>query len=67
MILVSSITSTRLIWVEDDLSRMTTGSVSHIDEAKNDLPKEFHRLGRLGVTLEASLDGVLMVGSISES
>ena len=30
------------------LRRMTMGSVSHIDEAKNDLAREVNRLARLG-------------------
>ena len=45
--------------VADALSRITMGSVSHIDEAKRDLTKEVHRLARLGVRLEGSLNGVL--------
>ena len=42
------------------LSRMTMGSVSHHDEAKKDLAREVHRLARLGVRLESSLDGGAM-------
>ena len=34
--------------VADALSRMTTGSVSHIDEAKKDLAREVHRLATFG-------------------
>ena len=41
----------------DALSRMTMGSVSHIDEAKKDLAREVHRLSRLGVRFECSPDG----------
>ena len=33
--------------VADALSRMTIGSVSHIDSAKKDLAREVHRLSRL--------------------
>ena len=40
--------------LEDALRHMTMGSVSHIDEAKNDLAREVHRLARLGVRLESS-------------
>ena len=40
--------------VADALSRVTMGSVSHHDEAKNDLAREVHRLARLGVRLESS-------------
>ena len=32
----------------DALSRMTIGSVSHIDEAKKDLVRDVHRFSRLG-------------------
>ena len=34
--------------VADALSRMTIGSVSHIDSAKKDLAREVHRLSRFG-------------------
>ena len=34
--------------VVDALSRMTMGSVSHIDEAKKYLMRDVHRLDRLG-------------------
>ena len=37
--------------VDDALSRMTMGSVSHIGEAKNDLVKDVYRLARLSVRL----------------
>ena len=40
---------------------MTMGSVSHIDEAKKDLEREVHRLARLGVRLEGSPDGGVIV------
>ena len=46
--------------VVDALCRMTMGSVSHLDEAKKDLAREVHRLARLGVRLESSLDGGAM-------
>ena len=32
----------------DALSRMTMGSVSHLDEAKKDLAREVHRLATFG-------------------
>ena len=53
--------------VADALSRMTMGSVSHLDEAKKDLAREVHRLARLGVRLESSLDGGAIVHENSES
>ena len=43
--------------VVDALSRMTMGSVSHLDEAKKDLAREVHRLARLGVRLESVSHG----------
>ena len=49
------------------LSRMTRGSVSHIDEAKKDLVKEVHWLARLEVMLKYSLDGGFFVGNNSDS
>ena len=53
--------------VVDALSRMTMGSVYHVEEAKKHLAKAVHRLARLGVTLEDSLNGVFMVHHNSES
>ena len=37
--------------VADALSKLSIGSVSHIDDEKNDLVKEVHQLARLGVGL----------------
>ena len=45
--------------VVDALSRMTMGSVSHLNETKIELAMEVHRLARLGVRLGNSTDGVL--------
>ena len=42
------------------------GSVYHVKEAKKDLVKDFHRLYRLGVRLEDSLNDVLMVHNNSK-
>ena len=53
--------------VADALSRITMGSVSHIDEAKRDLTKEVHRLARLGVRLECSPNGGAIVHHNSKS
>ena len=53
--------------VENALSHMTIGSVSHIDEAKKDLVKDLHRLYWLGVRLEDSLDGCFIVSNKEES
>ena len=38
--------------VADALSHFSMGSVSHVEEAKRNLVKYVHRLGRLGVWLE---------------
>ena len=43
------------------------GSVSHLDEAKKDLPRELHRLARLGVRLESAPNGGALVHHSSES
>ena len=43
--------------VVDDLSHMTMGSVSFIDEAKKNLVKNVHRLAMWGVRLEDSPNG----------
>ena len=53
--------------VAGSLSRMTLGSVSHLDEAKKVLARYVHRLDRLGVTLESSLDGGSIVHHNSKS
>ena len=49
------------------LSRMTIGSVAHVEEAKKDLVKDVHRLATLGVRLEDSPHGGFMVHHNSES
>ena len=51
----------------DALSRMTMGSVSHIDEAKKKILKDVHRLARLGVRFEDSPNYGFMVHNNSES
>ena len=43
--------------VVDALSRLTMGTVSHLDEAKKDLARDVRRLARLGVRMQSSLDG----------
>ena len=53
--------------VEDALSRMTMGNVSHIEEANKDLVKEVHKLARLGVRLERSPNKGAIVHNNSES
>ena len=52
--------------VADLLSRMTMGSLSHVEEAKKDLVKDVHRLARLGVRLVDFPNGSFMVHHNSE-
>ena len=47
--------------VVDALSRMTMGSLSHIEEEMEELLKDFHWLARLGVGLEDSPNSCFMV------
>ena len=37
--------------VADSLRRLSMGSVAHVEEEKNELVKDIHRLARLGVSL----------------
>ena len=53
--------------VADALIRMTMGSVSHVEEDKENLVKDVHRLARLGVILEDSPNGGFMVHHNSKS
>ena len=53
--------------VADDLCRMTIGNVSYVRESKKDLVKDVHRIFRMGVRLEDSLNGGFMVHHNSKS
>ena len=53
--------------VEDALSRMTMGSLSHVEKGKKDLVKHVHTLARLGVRLEDSPNGGFLVHHYSDS
>ena len=53
--------------VVDSLGRMTMGSVSHVEEEKNELVKDVHRLARLGLRLEDTPNGGFMVHHNSNS
>ncbi|KAH0680772.1 hypothetical protein KY284_021857 [Solanum tuberosum] len=53
--------------VADDLSRMSMGSVAHVEDEKKELVCDVHRLARLGVQLVDSTKGGFMVHHISES
>ena len=52
--------------VEDAIRGMTMVSVSHLEKAKKYLLKDVHRLARLGVRFEDSLNGGFMVDQNSE-
>ena len=52
--------------VADALSRVSMGSMTKVVDDKKELVKEVHRLARLGVQLEDSLKGGLMVLHRSE-
>ena len=52
--------------VADALSRLSMGSVAHVDE-KNDLVKDVHRLARLGVRLMSISDSGVIVQNGAES
>ena len=53
--------------VVDSLSQMTMSSVSHLDEAKNNLSREVHRLARLGMRFKSSSYGDVVVHHKSDS
>ena len=53
--------------VADALSRMTMGSVSHLEKYKKNLVKDIHRLGRLVMRLKDSPNVGFMVHNNSES
>ena len=53
--------------VADVLSRMTMGSVSHVEETKKDLVEDVYRLAHFGVRLEDSPNGGFMVHHNYES
>ena len=53
--------------VGNTLSRMTMGSVSHVEEVKKYQVKDVHRLARLGVRLEYFMNGSFMVRHNFES
>ena len=53
--------------VADSLSRMTMGSMSHVEEIKKDLVKDVKRFSRMGVQLEDSPNCGFTVHHNSES
>ncbi|KAH0654413.1 hypothetical protein KY289_032091 [Solanum tuberosum] len=53
--------------VEDALSRLSMGSVAHVEEERKELAKDVQRLARLGVRLMSISDGGVTVHNGSES
>src|SRR5687767_907514 len=53
--------------VPDALSRVSMGSVAHVNDDKKELVKEVHRLARLGVRLLGVMEGSTLVQNGSES
>ena len=53
--------------VADDLSRLSMGSVAHLEEERKELVKYAHRLARLGVRRIIILDSRVIVENGAES
>ena len=53
--------------VADALSRMSTGSTTHVEDEKKKLAKEVHRMARLGVRLVDSTSEDVSVNPSSQS
>lgn len=53
--------------VADTLSRFSVGSTIHMEKEKKDLAKEVHRLAQLGVQLDESSEGGILVHNRSIS
>ncbi|KAH0709589.1 hypothetical protein KY284_011016 [Solanum tuberosum] len=53
--------------VADALSRLSIGSVAHVEEERKDLAKDVHKLARLGVRLMSISDGGVTVHNGLES
>ena len=49
------------------LSRLSMGSISHVEDSKKKMAQEIHQLARLGVRLVDSSEGGVCVHSSSES
>ena len=52
--------------LREHVNGLTMSSVSHLKEAKKDLAREVHRLGRLGVRLESDPNEGALVHHNSE-
>ncbi|WMV07977.1 hypothetical protein MTR67_001362 [Solanum verrucosum] len=53
--------------VVDALSRLSMGSIAHIEEGKKELVRDVHRFTRLGVRLVDSNEGDVIIQNGSES
>ena len=53
--------------VADALSRLSMGSVAHVEELKKELVKDVHRLARLGVCLMSITYNGVTVQNVAES
>lgn len=53
--------------VADALSKMSMGSVAHVEDGKKNLAQEVHQLTRIGVYLVDSVEGSVWVQSSFES
>ena len=53
--------------VADVLSRLSMGSVAHVEEERKELVKDVHRLARLGVRLMSISDSGVIVQNGAES
>ena len=53
--------------VADAFSRLSMGSVAHVEEKRKELVKDFHRLARLGVRLMSISDRGVIVENGVES
>ena len=53
--------------VGDALSRLSMGSVDHVEEERNELVKDVHRLARLGVHLVSTSDNGVTVQNGAKS
>ena len=51
----------------DALSRLSIGSIAHVDDGRKKLAQEVHQLVRLGVRLVDSAEGSVWVQSSSKS
>ena len=51
----------------DALSRLSMGSISHVEDSKKKMAQEIHQLARLGVRLVDSLEGGVCIHSSSQS